>query len=109
MQIINSQRNKTLIDFLFLNINRKSIADCIYLLLNINDISISLEIKDIKEDLIEKLIKILTKSNEEYESEFEELKGKFNLPKLPKDEFDSNRFYFYEEKINVNNFFIKKK
>jgi hypothetical protein len=106
MYIINSERNKSFIDLLFNNINKKSIADCIFLILNVNNISISLEIKDIKEILIEKMLNILSKSKIEIEFEYDIIKEKFKLEKIQKNEFDSNNFYFYDEKINVK-FLIK--
>jgi len=107
MNIINSKRNLFFIDLLIANINKKSIADCIFLILNVNNISIFLEIKDIKENLIQKLLDVLLKNKNELENEFQELIKKFKLPKMEmenKNEFDFNRYYFYDEKINVNIF-----
>ncbi len=99
MKVIYNDRNIYLLDYFFIHINRKSISDCILKLLNLY--SISIEDSNYKLELLNKLVNCIEKYC--YEKEYESLAKEYNLPlNLPSEEFDYNKFYFYEEKKNVN-------
>jgi len=98
LKVLYSKKNIHLLDYLFLNINRKAIADCILKLLNIY--SCSFDDSSYKLEILDKII--ISLEYRFFNEEYQDLIKEYNLPiNLAPNEFDFNKFYFYQEKKEV--------